>query len=346
MKQLALVLIVRDEAARIARCLDSARDIVDEIVVLDTGSSDATVEIARSRGAHVHAFEWCDDFAAARNAALGHSSSSWSLVLDADEWLESVDRNVLEAVLAGPPLVGVLPVVSEFELQGRVERATSWIPRLLPRGVGYAGRIHEQPVSDLPRRRVPLPVHHDGYRQADMAAKRRRNETLLRRALEEDPQDAYLLYQLGKNHETGGEFEQATPLYRQALALTDADADAAFRHDLVVRAIFTLKKAGLHEEAIHLADAEMANWQHSPDYYFALGDLLLDWVASNPGAVDELLPMVEASFLRCLEIGEQPELDGAVSGRGSHLAAHNLAVLYEGLGDAAKAAHYRQLATG
>jgi glycosyltransferase involved in cell wall biosynthesis len=343
MKQLALVMIVRDEAARIARCLDSARELVDEIVVLDTGSSDATAEIARSRGAQVHSFVWCEDFAAARNAALAYSSSAWNLVLDADEWLVDGAREALEAVLAGPPLIGLLPVTSEFDLQGRVERATSWIARLLPREVGYAGRIHEQPVSALPRRRLPVPVHHDGYRQADMALKRSRNEALLLRALEDSPEDAYLLYQLGKNHEIGGNFEPAVAYYRDALAL--ADQDAAFRHDLVVRAMFSMKKAELHEEAIRLADDEMPNWQQSPDYYFALGDLLLDWTALNPSAVDELLPMVEASFLRCLEIGEQSELDGAVSGRGSHLAAHNLAVLYEGLGDTEKAERYRQLAS-
>lgn len=342
-KQLALVMIVRDEADRIARCLDSARSIVDEIIVLDTGSVDATAEIARSRGAKVFDFAWCEDFAAARNAALGHASAAWNLVLDADEWLGADGIDALRAVLAGPPLIGLLPVVSEFELQGRVERSTSWIPRLLPREVRYTGRIHEQPVSDLPRQRLPVPIHHDGYRQENMARKRARNEALLLRALEESPQDAYLLYQLGKNHETGAEFEQAVPFYRQALALSDPEA--AFRHDLVVRTMFTMKKAQLHEEAIHLADAEMANWAHSPDYYFALGDMLLDWAACNPAAADELLPMVEASFLRCLEIGEQPGMEGAVTGRGSHLAAHNLAVLYEGMGNAAQAAHYRALAS-
>lgn len=342
MNQLALVVIARDEAARIGRCLASARGLVDEIVVLDTGSSDATADIAREHGAQVHRFAWCDDFAAARNAALELASCDWNLVLDADEWLASADRAAVADVLAGPPLIGLLPIASEFDLQGRVERATSWIARMLPRAVRYAGRIHEQPVSSLPRRRLALPVHHDGYRQADAARKRGRNQALLLRALEDSPQDAYLLYQLGKNHEIGGEFEQAVPFYRQALAL--AEQDAAFRHDLVVRAIFTLKKAQLHEEAIHLADAEMANWQDSPDYYFALGDLLLDWAASNPGAAGELLPMVEASFLRCLEIGDQPQLDGSVTGRGSHLAAHNLAVLYEGMGDGEHAAHYRGLA--
>lgn len=343
MKQLALIMIARDEADTIARCLDSARGVVDEMIVLDTGSSDATVEIARAHGAQVHHFDWVDDFSAARNAALALSSSAWNLVLDADEWIDGT-RAELDAVLAGPPLIGLLPISSEFDLAGRVERATSYIPRLLPRDVRYAGRIHEQPQSTLPRQRLALAVHHDGYRQAVLARKHGRNEALLLRALEEHPEEPYLLYQLGKNHETGGDFAGAVPSYRQALALSDHDA--AFRHDLVVRAIYTMKKAQLHQEGIALADAEMPNWQQSPDYYFALGDLLLDWTTLNPEAADELLPMVEASFQRCLEIGDQPQLDGSVHGRGSHLAAHNLAVLYEGLGNIPRAEAYRRLAAG
>lgn len=344
MKQLALVMIVRDEAATLARCLESARNLVDEIIVLDTGSIDATPDIARSFGAQVHHFSWGDDFAAARNAALAHASCAWNLVLDADEWLEDAARGALDEVLAGPPVIGLLPVASEFDLQGRIERSVSWIARLLPREVRYAGRVHEQPVSALPRQRLALAVRHDGYRQAALARKRARNASLLLQALQDAPGDPYLLYQLGKNHEVGGEFAEAVPNYLAALA--QVQADAPFRHDLVVRSIFALKKAGRHEEAIHLADGEMPNWAHSPDYYFALGDLLLDWATLNPDAAGELLPMIEASFLRCLEIGDQPGLDGSVQGRGSHLAAHNLAVLYEGLGDSDRAAQYRQRAGG
>ena len=89
----------------------------------------------------------------------------------------------------------------------------------------------------------------------------------------------------------------------------------------------------------------MPNWPHSPDFFFVLGDLLLDWAALNPAtAFQELLPIVESSWLKCLELGDQPNLAGSVRGRGSHLAAHNLAVLYAGLGDTTQAEHFRRLA--
>jgi hypothetical protein len=88
----------------------------------------------------------------------------------------------------------------------------------------------------------------------------------------------------------------------------------------------------------------MANWPGSPDFYFTLGDLLLDTAAAHPERAVELLPMIEASWLRALEIGEQPQLQDTVHGRGSFLAAHNLSVLHAGLGHERQAAEWRERA--
>lgn len=345
MIKLALVMIVRDEARCIARCLRSAQPFVDQVIVVDTGSTDDTARIAAELGAQVHHVAWTDDFAAARNAALDLSPAQWNLVLDADEWLgAAAAKGALDAALAGAaPFIGLLPIVSEFDLQGSVETATSWIPRLLPRGVRYQGRIHEQPLSTLARKRVALPVTHDGYRLHGLEHKKGRNEALLLRALEDAPGDPYLSYQLGRNYEVYEDYASAVVHFRHALQVSKPAS--AFRHDLVVRSIFALKKAQLHPEAIELAEVEMPNWQHSPDFFFVLGDLLLDWANLNPAtAFEELLPIVESSWLKCLALGDQPTLADSVMGRGSHLAAHNLAVLYAGLGDTQQAAHYRELA--
>lgn len=343
-RRLALVVIARDEAATIGRCLDSAAAHVDHMLVLDTGSVDDTPALARAAGAEVQTFDWCDDFAAARNRALELAQAEWNLVLDADEWLADGAGLLRPDHLQSTPLIGVLPVTSAFDLDDKVESATSWIPRLLPAGVRYTGRIHEQPQSTLPRRRINVDIRHDGYRATQLARKAGRNRALLLAALAESPQDAYLLYQAGKDFEVYREYAAASDYYRQALA--QVQAQDSFRHDLVLRQMYTLKQAGQLAEAIQFADREMANWPASPDYYFSLGNLMLDWAMQNPEqAVQEILPMAEACWTRCLEIGERPELEGAVQGRGSWLAAHNLAVLYEGLGDQAKTDHFRQLAS-
>lgn len=343
MYRIALVMIVRDEARCLARCLASARPWVDEMIVLDTGSVDATIEIARRAGARVERFTWVDDFAAARNAALALCDADWRLVLDADEWIAGGGDPLMALRHEAADFIGQISVASQFDAPGgRTEEAPSWLPRVLPRGVAYAGRVHEQPVSALPRRPLSLRVSHDGYLDAQRARKHGRNERLLGLALEADPDDAYLHYQLGKDLEVRAQFGAASPHY--AHALERADARAAWRHDLVLRALFTLKKLGRFDDAIALADAEMQRWPDSPDFFFTLGDLLLDAAAARPDRAAELIPMIESSWLRAIEIGERPQLHDTVRGRGSFLAAHNLAVLHAGLGDDVAAARWRERA--
>ena len=285
----------------------------------------------RSRAASARAsasFAWCDDFSAARNAALALAEAPWRLVLDADEWIVAGADSLAALRGLAPEFIGQVSVASAFDdASGGVGHAPSWLPRLLPRGVRYAGRIHEQPESMLPRRRLELVVAHDGYLDMHKARKAGRNEKLLTLALDEAPDDAYLHYQLGKDRELRSLFATALPHYERALA--GADAGAAWRHDLVLRSMFTLKKLGRFEAGLALAEGEMPRWQGSPDFFFTLGDLLLDFAVATPARAAELLPMIEASWLRALEIGEQPQLNDTVRGRGSFLAAHNLAVLYD-----------------
>ena len=170
MYRIALVMIVRDEERSLARCLDSAAPWVDEAVVLDTGSVDATVAIARRCGARVASFSWVDDFAAARNAALALNDASWRLLLDADEWITYGGDALASLRRRVPDFLGQISVASLFdEPGGSVGSAPSWLSRVLPRGVLYSGRIHEQPRSALARPRtaaVPIPRSRPSSKRA------------------------------------------------------------------------------------------------------------------------------------------------------------------------------------
>ncbi|NCT81788.1 MAG: glycosyltransferase family 2 protein [Comamonadaceae bacterium] len=339
--RLALVVIARDEAARIGRLLDSVRPWVDEMLVLDTGSRDDTARVASEHGARVAHFAWCDDFAAARNHALALAGADWHLVLDADEWLIE-GGEALRALRDTPPdFVGALRLRDRFEqAPGRQAEASAWLSRVLPGPVRYAGRVHEQPQHRLPLRRLPLVVGHDGYVAERLADKRGRNRRLLERALAESPDDAYLSYQLGKDCAVYDEHEAAEAAFARAAALPGAAA-APWWLDLVTRRLFGLKCLGRHADAVDFAQSQMQAGAESPDFFFALGDLLLDLAASQPAQAGELLPMAEAAWRRCLELGERPEQTGAVAGRGSFLAAHNLAVVLDGTDRAAEAAALR-----
>jgi len=343
MYRITLVLIARNEAASIRRCLDSVRPWVNHLLVLDTGSSDDTVRLAQESGARVEHFPWVDDFAAARNHALHLAQSDWNLVLDADEWVTEGGSELATLRQLRPDFVGSIRIDSDFNTtSGSGACASSWISRVLPRGVRYAGHVHEQPVHDMGVRKLAVHIGHSGYSPQAMVAKQGRNAALLERALLETPGDGYLLYQLGKDHSVYERFEAAADCFGQAAQALAPDHAVA--HDLLLRWLYALKKCGRHEQAMHLAESQMGRWEGSPDYWFVVGDLLLDWACEQPERSETLLPMIEASWQRCLEIGERPDLEGAVQGRGSHLAATNLAVFYEGTGQPHEARRYRKMA--
>jgi hypothetical protein len=352
---ICLTLIARNESRCLARCLNSAAPFVDEMLVVDTGSTDETREIALACGARIALFAWQDDFSAARNYALMQTRADWRLVLDADEWIDTGGHCLREVTQqVGSSFVGEINIRNAFDDGDAVRYAPSWISRLLPRGIRFEGRVHEQAAHRLPVRRLPLVVGHDGYRRAQQDAKPGRNERLLRMRLQESPGNAYLHYQLGKDLEIQGRFADACAAYESARNLLHwppgapvgaikLQARYPWLHDLVVRHIYCLKRACRFEAALTQSQAESAFWRHSPDFHFACGDMLLDFALAEPMRAQQLLPMMEAFWMRCLELGEAPHLVGSVQGRGSFLAAHNLAVLHDLQGNREKADVFRGL---
>ena len=181
---ISLCMIVRNEEAHLARCLSSVAPLVDEMVVVDTGSSDRTPLIAAVFGARVFTHTWTEDFAAARNAALAHARGEWILVLDADEVLSPRDGEALRRLASTAGAGYVLTTrnyVREMDLQGwrpndgeyAEEAGTGWIPspkvRLFPRGSScvFENPVHEIVEPSLARLGIPIrvsdiPVHHYG----------------------------------------------------------------------------------------------------------------------------------------------------------------------------------------
>ena len=146
MATISLCMIVRDEQAVLARCLDSVQTIADEIIVIDTGSEDGTKEIAAAYGM-VRQFTWCDDFSAARNYSFAQATMDYILWLDADDVIEPMDRERFLQVkneLDGQVDVVMLPYHTAFDEQGRPS-FTYYRERLLRRAAGFCwkGAVHE-----------------------------------------------------------------------------------------------------------------------------------------------------------------------------------------------------------
>lgn len=335
MSRLALTMIVKNEEAHLANCLRSVTDVCDELIVVDTGSTDRTVEIATEFGATVFEFTWIDDFSAARNYALEQSRCEWNLVLDADEVLDPESIPALRAFLAQPPAIGRLQIISRFVQDGEVRFARDSISRLLPREVRFSGRVHEQVVSSLERIDTGIQVHHEGYFQTN---KSDRNIPLLFKELESKPNDLYLLQHIAKEYRLTGQYDQADPYYARAYEL--ATRSESFFPNFVVDYLYNLKSRGDLERAVQVLGDQQEALYGFADFQFVAGLLLMDWVYKTGQA--DLLPLIEQAYLAALEIGETSAYD-SVLGTGSFYAAYNLGVYYEVLGQTETAkAYYHQ----
>jgi tetratricopeptide (TPR) repeat protein len=164
-------MIVRNESANLPACLESAADLVDEIVVVDTGSTDDTREIATHPGARVYEFPWCDDFAAARNESLRRANGDWILWLDADDRVPMRGRAGLKELIRDLPdenVAFLMDILCPGPDGGPMLQGVH--PRLFRRreDIRWVGRVHEQIASAVMAsggtlRKVPLAIVHLGY---------------------------------------------------------------------------------------------------------------------------------------------------------------------------------------
>lgn len=181
-------MIARNEAAVIGKCLLSAKEIADEIIVVDTGSLDSTKQIASSVGAKIIDFHWCDDFSAARNASLEESTGRWILVLDADEYLPETSANAIREIITSDKLPDrAFHLVNKSTTDGGRTGTSGLIVRLFPNSpqIRYEWPIHEQVVTSLQRAAIPIEntsieIIHTGYSSPEVnAIKQTRNLRIL-----------------------------------------------------------------------------------------------------------------------------------------------------------------------
>jgi tetratricopeptide (TPR) repeat protein len=221
---LSAALIVRNEARHLEECLLSIKDLVDEIVVVDTGSIDASDDIARRFGAHLFEVAWRDDFAAARNEALERARGEWILYIDADERVHPTSRHHLGKLLGEPSLVGCY-----VRLHAHVGHTAYREMRLFRNDsrIRFEGIIHENIWPGIQRYRAArggeiadseLVLDHVGYHGAQ-EHKHRRNLPLLLRELERDPEHVYCWYHLGLVYRGLGHVERAREAWRSAIAV-------------------------------------------------------------------------------------------------------------------------------
>ncbi len=227
--KLSLCMIVKNEEDCLARCLQSVASLVDEMIVVDTGSTDGTVEIAKECGATVYADEWHDDFSKARNASLEKATGDWILVMDADEEFCSEDTRVTRELLDDETVKGYLVKIVSCSMgdENPAKARTHRNIRLFRNSPHhrYEGIIHEEIDLDhdasLAIGEAAIKIFHYGYDDAtDKKKKRRadRNKELLESALADDPNDATLNFYMGEKSFNEGKWEEALARFKTARA--------------------------------------------------------------------------------------------------------------------------------
>lgn len=251
---ISLCMIVKNEEANIARCLKSVVDLVDEMIVVDTGSTDRTRDIARAFGAMTYDFEWSNDFSAARNYSLSMASGDWILVLDGDEVVASKDFAEIKR-LADRKKIGFAysivtrNYVDKSNVEGWMkndgayseEAGIGWLPsfkvRLFPNeaNIRFENPVHETveaSVSKAGKRilKCNVPIHHYG-KMVSVEINRAKGEEyylLGRKKLDEKGEDLPALVELAIQAAELERYDEAVELWLRAIKLQPDYAKAHF----------------------------------------------------------------------------------------------------------------------
>jgi tetratricopeptide (TPR) repeat protein len=224
MPKISLCMIVKNEEANLEACLRPVCGLVDEIVVVDTGSTDRTKEIASDLGARVFDFPWCDDFAAARNESLRHARGDWVFWLDADHHMDEANVKKLEGLFGELTEPAAYCMTELSDDSGKNRRITH--PRLfkLAPDVRWKYRVHEQIAPALmgkgfPLRETDIVIRHTGYRSSEFVRQKlERNLRLLLLDIAEHSNDTSVLLHLGMTYVFFARYAEAVPLLLRALS--------------------------------------------------------------------------------------------------------------------------------
>ncbi len=278
-QRISFCMIAKNEAERLSRCLTSVADLVAEMLVVDTGSTDDSKAVAARLGARVVDFPWVDDFSAARNESIRHARGDWIFWLDGDEDLDEVNRQRLRTLFAGlrdEKAAYVMRQVSESAGGSSLAVAQVRLFRNDP-AIRWDYRVHEQILLSLRRAGhrldwTDVAIRHWGYQESTLsAAKLERNLRLLRLQQAERPDDPVTLYHLGLALGQQGRVAEAVPLLRRSLERTPPDYST--RPKLYAVLSRGLQRLGQRKEA--LAVCRQGQREHADEVELLFMEALL-----------------------------------------------------------------------
>ncbi len=311
----SLCMIVKNEEHYLARCLASVKPIVDEMIVVDTGSADRTRDIAKVFGANVFDFEWAEDFAAARNFSISKASGGWIFIMDGDEVISPLDHGQFKKIVSTTPkvpvafsiltrnystlanIVGWVPNDGQYSHE---EAVTGWMPSVKVRlfygkdQIWFEGAVHEMVDPVLKRKgikikRCSIPIHH--YGRLNREKLDRKGEIYFeigKKKLKEMGDDISATRELAIQATNLEKNEEAILLWQKFLALEPVGRMAA---EAFINVATVYNRTGKYEEALSAAKQAM---QHAPDlkeaiYNYALAELHLGNAEKTIAMLEDLL---------------------------------------------------------
>lgn len=317
-KTISLCMIVKNEEDCLRKCLDSVKDKVDQIVIVDTGSTDATIDIAKEYTKEIYCFQWCDDFAAARNESLKYAKSDYILVLDADEYLPS-DADLKAEISTGFDYYFLK--IHNMLSYGRAINHTAVRLFANYRGLLYRNRLHEHlntmdEGANYTCTFGSVVINHTGYTDDMMSnrEKNKRNLPLMIQEVEENP-TAYNLFNMGRTYMSIGEYEKAIVYLKKAYPLS---RELVIVPELVSTLGYCLSEQKRYDEALEIINEAVTIYSDVTDLHYLQGSIFME-----AGYTKDAI----ASFEECLKLGDQGVT--VTEGNGSYMAHYRLAEIYE-----------------
>lgn len=222
---LSACMIVKNEEKFLAQCLTSIKDAVDEIIIVDTGSTDKTIEIAQSFHAEIYHHPWKNSFSDARNHSLSYAKYDWILQIDADETLDQEDIPLLHKLICGDSYNAIFVAIYS-ELPGGLSK--HYYTRIFRRGKAYfEGIVHNQLIFEGASFQSEIRFYHYGYNltEQEMKNKYKRTGDLLRQQLVGDPDNLFIMTNLIRNYRNEFNFNKVIELGEKGLKLSESQTD-------------------------------------------------------------------------------------------------------------------------
>lgn len=335
MSPISICIIAKNEEKHIEECCKRLKPYGFEIVLVDTGSTDKTVELAKRYTDSIFHFKWCNDFSAAKNYAMEKASHDWILSIDCDEYIESIDLSALAALMESQSTAaGRILIRNRFTENGQTAYEQVRVSRFVNRRCyHFEGAVHEQLVpigapdgNFSPVKYVydaPITVLHVGYdgSEEEMRNKSKRNITLLEQELETQGEDPYIYYQLGQSYRKIHDYEKAFYYFDLGLSM-DVDPALDYVQTMVESYGYTLLDLKRNQDALNLLGV-YEEFSKRADFVFLMGLIYM-----NNGLFDESVQ----EFTKATTIEEF-----AVDGVNSYKAFYNIGVIYECTGHTGKA---------